>query len=270
LALKERLADDIGVFPSQQHLVYSGRVLLDEMSLDFYKIRSGSVIYYLPVIQRDFVGQQPLHLLTDLMHLLKELPDADSRRFTDLIVEIRSILANSTLQASARIDPHTKQILLDAEETISTAQRPISRRTRASHARGQDLVLDSYDSSPDGFRTLQSMLEPDPEPIDDANRTKTRFRKRIGNHPLPNPWVESRNNRYSVFHSSGLRISFRPSIGTPTAARSPIARSRFSKQVAVLKNMGFDDETDILEALAEANGNVQLAAKLLQNHEPCK
>jgi transcriptional regulator with GAF, ATPase, and Fis domain len=40
---------------------------------------------------------------------------------------------------------------------------------------------------------------------------------------------------------------------------------KFSKEVAVLKHMGFNDEDRIVRALCETNGNVKLAAQLLEN-----
>ena len=40
---------------------------------------------------------------------------------------------------------------------------------------------------------------------------------------------------------------------------------KFASQIEILKKMGFDDERNILEALGETNGNVQKAAKILQN-----
>ena len=40
---------------------------------------------------------------------------------------------------------------------------------------------------------------------------------------------------------------------------------KFAPQVEILKTMGFKDEHWIIKALGETNGNVQKAAKLLQN-----
>jgi hypothetical protein len=271
--LKERLSEQIGLYASQQRLIYAGKLLCDEMTLNFYKIPAGALLYFMPVVEPRTVGLQPYHLLTELLHLLGELPTADSRRFTDLIQDIRSILANPTLQSTARIDPHTQQLLLDAEETVSTAQRPTSRRTAAFRARVQDLTFDTYDTSLDGMRVLQSMLESDDDEPETVETTNTRYRKRLAHCPLPNPWVTKDRGKSSVLRTSALRLSCLPAgiaDGHRHFVKSPTVKSRFSKQVAALKNMGFDDEIGILEALAETNGNVQLAAKLLQNQEPCK
>jgi hypothetical protein len=54
---------------------------------------------------------------------------------------------------------------------------------------------------------------------------------------------------------SGRRVTFE--------SRAP-SRGRYSEAVEVLKAMGFRDEEVILQALREADGNIQRAAKLLQ------
>jgi hypothetical protein len=280
LKLKELLVSDTGLYPSQQRLIYAGKVLSNEMSLDYYNIHTGSQVYFLPTTVSNPVGQRPYQLLSKLLNLLEELPTADSRRFADIINDIREILANSTVQASARIDSDVKQLIVDAQETLSSAKRPTSRRMKLFLAQGQDRALDGYDSQGDGLRAMKSMIgDQFNEEEEEPQRTNRRYRKRISNQALPSTWSPQRRDKYSVFHASALRLSLPVSVNLPADQATPKKvtfespagqKSRFLKQLVALKDMGFDDETIILEALTQANGNVQLAAKLLQNRRPCK
>jgi hypothetical protein len=280
--LKELLIAKTGLYPQQQRLVYAGKLLVNEMSLDYYHMPPSAQVYFLPIDRRSPVGERPYKMLSELLHLLSELPSADSGRFLQIINDIRAILSNSTVQASARIDPDIKHLLEDAKETISTAKRPISRRTRDFYAHAGDLALDATDASMDGLRTMKSLLvDTSDHDEEQLQYTNVRYRQRISNQPLPAPWSTVRQDKRSVFHTSALHLSVPTnlprSVEVGTGKKAPIecgasssAKYRFSKQLAALKNMGFADEKIILEALAQTDGNVQLAAKLLENRELCK
>jgi hypothetical protein len=207
--------------------------------------------------------------------LLNELPTADSRHYIDIINDIKAILKNPTVQASARIDPDIRQLLEDAEETISTAQRPTSARSNVCLARSRDRALDTYDS----ISSMKSFLEDESDSDDEPQQTNLRYRRRISNQPLPTTF-SSPKNKYSVFHASGLSLSQPVSI-----ARIPdssggrdsfgdrdceLEKAMFPRQLAALKKMGFSDDEVILDALVQTNGNVQMAAKLLERKEICK
>jgi hypothetical protein len=279
LHLKESLAVCTGIYASQQRLVYAGYVLADEMSLDYYRIRSGSQLFFVAADSSLQVGQRPYQMLSDLLHLLDELPSAESRRFSEIINDIRYIISNSTVRASARIDPEVKQLLEEAEETINNAKRPISRRMHDFLARLQDCNVDPCDLSGDDLDTVVND-ELDKED-DDAPPTNIRYRKHVSNQPLPLTWTGQQRTGKSVFHRSAMRLSFAavaPAPGDSITSRKATfdsggctsARSRFSRQLAVLRNMGFHDERVMLDALSQTNGNVQLAARLIQNKEHCK
>jgi hypothetical protein len=252
-ALKDRICQNSGLSPSQVRLVFSGKLLSNEMSLSFYDIRNGSQIYCVfqsQPIQR----QRPEQLLNRLTSLLDELPEADSRRYTDLVSEIRWIIDNPLVQSLSRIDNSVKSVLSNAEVTLKNTRRPSSRRMRTFRAKVQDSFLDQIDASPDGFRILPSLLESDePEERDPPETTRIRPARKICERPLPNPWSKSDRG---VLYSSAVRMS----VASPAVS----AKARWLKEVALLKGMGFSDEDHILEALCETNGNVQLAAQLLQ------
>jgi hypothetical protein len=274
LKLKEALTDRLGLYPSQQRLIYAGKLLSDGFSLDFYKIHPGSQIYFAPVPQTARVGQNPHQLLCRLIRLLSELPSADSHRYIDIVQEMAVICSNPTVQAQARLDPHVKQLLIDAHEALSLSERPSSRRTEQFVARAQDMIFHPYEISPKGYRAMKATLDTD-EPVgeeeDGLSPTTIQYRKRISNQPLPNAWVAKDRPCYN----SALMLlmptkSSMNSVGTRRSTFecriSPRSRTRLAQGVEVLKKMGFGDETVILEALVETNGNVQLAAQLLQRH----
>jgi hypothetical protein len=170
------------------------------------------------------------------------------------VSEIRWIIDTPLVQSLARIDNSVENVLKKAEATLKNTRRPSSRRMRAFRAKVQDSFLDQIDASPDGFRILPLLLENDEsEEHDPPEATRLRPARKPCERPLPNPWGKSDRG---VLYSSAVRMS----VGSSAVS----ARARWLKEVALLKGMGFSDEDHILEALCETNGNVQLAAQLLQ------
>jgi ubiquitin-like protein Nedd8 len=267
-SLKESLARRTGLYPSQQRLVYAGKILANEMSLDYYRIRPGAQIYFLPVHSPRYVDRL-YYLPSKLLNLLNELPTADTHRYIDIVTDIKMLIKDPTLLANARIDPDIRHLLVDAVETVSTAQRPTSARTKLLEARGRDQTLDSSDHSIIGLNAL--LEDDDSETQAEPEHTNLRYRKRISNKPLPTTW-SSPPSKYSIFHTTALSLSHpvsvaRPADSTPRHESFTFepSTSQFAQQLAILNRMGFTDDDLVLEALTETNGNIQLAVQLLRD-----
>jgi hypothetical protein len=89
-------------------------------------------------------------------------------------------------------------------------------------------------------------------PVDDTPMNAGGER-RISEHPLPVWWK--------------LDVE---RIARCQRERQGPMKARFSRQIGVLKRMGFGDESVILTALTEAAGNVPRAAKLLMRNVPSR
>ncbi|OHS97213.1 Ubiquitin family protein [Tritrichomonas foetus] len=285
LSLKENISEKIGYSPEQQRLVFSGQVLKDDMSLSFYKIRDGSQVYMVPAKIKSTSHPRPYQLLNRLLNLLDEFPNVKAEDYTLVIDEINDIINNPVVQSFGRINSDVQQLFKDAQEIIENSERPLSRKTRDFIARSKDAVFDQFDSSPEGFRILQSLVDDsddfDPSP---PHRTNLKYKSRISARPLPDPW-NSKPKKRTVFQNVAMRMS------VPTAAllfpESPrteenlplikgkpptfdsnfsiTLKSKFAEQMVALKKMGFHDEDIMLQALSETNGNVQLAAQILKH-----
>jgi hypothetical protein len=268
-SLKELIADRSGVPASQQRLVYGGKILVNEMSLYYYGITDGSHVYYVPGPRPPPSRPRPSCILNKLWSLTHELPGADSRRFTEIVLLIREILEDPTVRARSKIDPRLRENLEKAEELITKAERPVSRRTQDFEARNQDVLLDQFDSTPEGFSMMRALVENSSESDDEEQPepTRVKFVRRISERPLPNPWA-SKSGR--VLCNAGMRVSVGSMTCEPRSSRRVTfenrapSRGRYSEALEVLKAMGFKDEDVILQALREADGNIQRAAQLLQ------
>jgi hypothetical protein len=275
LKLKEALTEKLGLMASQQHLIFAGKLLWDELSLDFYKICAGSQIYLLSTNQSRGHRQNAQDLCAQLAQLLDELLAADSGRYLDVIQEIYSIYTNPSVQSQARIDPNAQQLLIRARQTIIHSQRPISRRTTAFLARAQDLALYGCEASGKGLRPAKSLIDDGDTLVTEEDSvlsvTNLQYRKRISSQPLPNAWIFKERISDSRLKAEGTEETW---LSTPSDLPSAVdgglsaeSSQEFSHEVEALKGMGFDDEIIILDALAETNGNVQLAAQLLGSYE---
>ncbi|OHS95976.1 Ubiquitin family protein [Tritrichomonas foetus] len=289
LSLKDFLANKTGYLSEQIRLVFSGQVLKDEMSLSYYKITTGSQIYFVPIIRKTPPHQKPYQLLNKMMQLLDKLPNASSSEYSLIVDEVNEILENPSVQSFSRINPDIEQLFLDAKEIIAHTERPISSKSKYFLAKAKDQVYDQFDQSPDGLRILQSFMEETEAYEDEFSNnqyskylTNIHYKKSISSQPLPDPW-NNRRRKKSIFHNTALRLSspspalfFKeiprteenlPLIKVPTfeSSFSFKLKSKFADQVAVLKKKGFNDENIILQALSETDGNIQLAEQLLRS-----
>lgn len=275
-SLKESIAAVCGLNPINQRLVFAGKVLSDQLSLSFYNISDGSRVFLVPHFPRK-EKPRPYQMLNRLLSLVEELPTADSDRYMDVTAEIDAIIEEPFVRGVARIDPDVQQLLEGAEDALYLSRRPVSRRTRDFVARSHDIIMDQFDACPEGLRIMKGII--DAEDDDDDSEpipTELNYRSKINDRPLPNPWSRDRLGigRRSILKDSALRMSMPIPRKELSAARKVTfegrtntqLKSKFSQQLAALKNMGFNDEKVILEALSETNGNVQLAAKLLRDN----
>jgi hypothetical protein len=185
-------------------------------------------------------------------------------------------MEHPTVQAVAKIDVDVQQLLEDAENIISSSQRPTSRRTKLFLAHNQDVALDQFDSSPEGLRLMKMVLDEASETEDDPpSDTNLWYRRVISDRPMPNPWIDRKSRDYSPYHSMMMQLSLpsppQMSEHSDNWDRTITSKLKvwFSQQMAALKRMGFSDEDVILQALTESKGDVQIAAKLLLNRFFC-
>jgi hypothetical protein len=255
-SLKDLISERSGLLPTQHRLIFNGSILTNEMTLSYYRISNSSRIYFLPLPARSH-RPRPYQRLNQLWPLLDELGVVDSSRYVDLVCEIKDIIEDPAILSLSRIDPVVRDAVDDALALVAATARPTSRKMADFHARCQDQLFDQFEGAPDGMRVLQSLV--DEMENDDAPAPPMRIRPagRISDRPLPNPW--SARRKEGALYTSAMRLSF----GGSELRKD--ARLKFSEEVAVLKNMGFRDEDRILQALCETNGNVHLAAKLLQS-----
>jgi hypothetical protein len=259
LGLKELIASACGLCPFQQRLVFAGQLLEDEMSLDFYQITNNSRVYLLPIRQS---RENPRFHLTRLTALISEASASDCRTARAAVAGIKSLLDNPVLVALSRIDDTVKSTLEEADVIVNGFESRRSPDTSDVQARAQDQLMSQFDTSPEGFRAMVSLLESNSESDEERFADPTRIQPavRICERPLPTPWASKKK---SVLYRSALRVS----VGAREAPRKSvtfgIAKAKFPQQMAVLKDMGFSDEDRIMQALCETNGNVQLAAKRL-------
>jgi hypothetical protein len=253
-ALKDVISKKTSLYPAQQRLVFRGTVLANEMSLFYYNITHGSKIYFVSASHRS----RPYRLLDKLRLLLDQLSNSNSLNASDLISQIRVIIEDPVIESLTRIDSAAKHTFDDALKLIGTVRPPAKRGMRDLQSRGQDLFLDQFDNSPEGIRILRLAVE---EVLNEENAralpfepTRIRPTFRISERPLPNPWP--RRRREGPLYASGLRLSLGPVEAT--------AMSEFAREIEVLREMGFNDQRRMLHALAQAKGNVHLAAQLLE------
>ena len=302
--LKEKLFDKIGLYSDQFRLVFKGQVLKDDLSLSYYNITNNSVVFFVPLPNKE-TTTRPYQLLNRMMQLIEKLPNTSSSEYTITVNEINEIMKDPRVIAFSRINPDVEQLFSDAQEIIDFTERPPSRKTLDFIAKSKDAMFDQFDQSPDGLRILQSYLEESDESVEYSDndsdeydefdsfwdgtlnqKTNINYSRVLQSKPLPDPWSKNKRKN-NILQNTALRLSVPvPSFlyqmnqdvkrlddnfslrKTPTfdVNYSLNLKSKFSAEMALLKNKGFNDEKKILQALSETNGNVQQAEQILKHN----
>ena len=289
-SIKERITTKTGLYPYQQRLIYKGMVLTDELTIGFYGISQNQTLYLAPIKNKQLVNQKPEEKLRKLVTLMQQLDVASPYKFNEIVNEMKELVEDPILKGYARLDQRVADAIQSANDLMDSVDRPQSRQAEQYLARTTDYALSLVESAPDGLRMLQSIIDDyssDEEPSYNNKPTHIEYRPRIMSKPLP-PLKGTK----SIFQSSAYRTLQTRKEFTRTPRDCKISPSisltdshefdefldipfhndsnenlsqKFASQVEILKKMGFDDERNILQALGETNGNVQKAAKLLQN-----
>lgn len=286
--LKEKISSELGLTPEQQSLVYRAKVLADDLSLSYYGIHDGSIVFLVPKKSARQSRPLPSQLVSRLFALLDSLPEVSSTQYQITVNEINELLKNPILKSASRINPEIQQILDDAEQTVKNSERPLSEKTIQFVAKNQDIAMAQFEASPDGYRILQSVMEE--EQIEDEGTipeyTNIQYPKRLNDRPLPNCWKKDSvfqmaaknisNYQYSTptyidYHQQQYHYSWENQIGNypyqygKKDGSTSRLKEKFATQLKLLKNMGFSDEEGILQALSESDGNVQKAVFILRS-----
>lgn len=279
--LKERIAFQAGLKPAEFTLVYHGEILVDELSLNYYGIVYDTTVYLSMNKTQNKVGKKPQLLFQKLKRLVPMFNEASKKDYYRLYSEIKEIIENPLLIGFSRLDSDIYDYIMDVRELLDNSSRPSSGKTEMFLARSTDIALNQFDSSIEGLRILQSIMSDD---YSDEEIQVNYVDADVPTKPMTKPLTIPKSSSKSFFQSIGVRTTFngfhRVSMNSQSFKKhispkteheciEPVdLREKFAKQVDALKNMGFEDEKTILQALGEANGNVQKAYQLLQ-HKSC-
>jgi hypothetical protein len=263
LSLKETLWQHCRLPPSQQRIVFSGQILLNELTLDFYNVSNHSNLHFLPAKRSIETTQSVVRKLNGL---IENCVSSDRERRKDVVMEIVWLLSDPLLRSSAEIDPWVADVVSRADELVNSIERGKTDRVTCLRARARDQYMHHVDNAPNAVRLMTEMLDSDGGVENTEERQPMRIvpAHRVCERPLPNPWDSGREK--NGLYAPALKIKGSPERGSPRKVvvfGSPT--KRFAEQIATLRDMGYADDDRIVEALSETNGNVTLAAEKLED-----
>jgi hypothetical protein len=255
LNLRIALGARVSLPPDQITLVHSGRVMLDGYCLGDYDIGDRSTVRVVRVRRLLFSRPRPSQLAQELRKAISRYGSAKPSHQRRLALEISQLLNNPALLSYARFDQVARLVVDDARLLLQVAEHPVSYHLNGAVATMEDQTITVFEATVPGFRVLWDAAsrecakragalsasvskKPEPEPS-------------ISEDPLPIWWstCDPVKERFT-------KMDFGPEWYSPM-------KERFSREVRVLKKMGFADESVILMALEETCGNIQRAVKLL-------
>ena len=271
-SIKEKIYILSGFLPNQQQLIFKGKILIDDITLTYYKIQENSIIFLVPIKRDKSLKLGPTKIIERIKELIKKLHKSNHFKYKEIISEIKNLISDSTLISFSSISREARDIINDATIEINSFETPFCDQSIKCIAQSTDLTLAQIESNPDGLRILKSIYEEDinfenPEKKIDFEDSFTfiEYEKKLSEKPLPTICFQKIFHQDSLINLNSTRINLNDEDFWSENDFKKYLKNKFSQQVAILKKMGFDDEQIILQALGETNGNVQLAAQILQN-----
>ena len=275
LELKEIISRRTGFLENQQRLVYKGKILSDNLSLSFYQIQNNATLFMVPVKRSPAKHQNPKEIIEKLRKLTNEIRIAPPNKVAQIANEIRDLTTNSFLLSYASINSEALQIIEEAQNEIEEAEQDVDSESAQYIAQANDITMNQIESSADGLRTLTSLLEEDLK--EDAEKYDFTFDEptvvsekpaKISDSPLPllsQAKISTSSSYYILPTGQEFRYDLSDEDFWCETDFKRYIKQKYAQQVEMLKDMGFEDEQTILQALGETGGNVLLAFQILQS-----
>ena len=275
LELKELISKHSGLLENQQRLVFNGKILNDNLTLSFYNIKDKSTIYLVPTKRSSSPHSNPKMMIEKLKNLLNDLHETSPIKARTKINEIRNLITNPLLLSFAAISSEALEIIEEAQIEIDDIEQDADDISTQYIAQANDTALNQIESSADGLRTLTAILDDDKKedtiPYDCCYDEPTVIcpkPTKISDSPLPTlsqTKIVPSNSFYILPTGDECHYEFSNEDFWCETDFKRYMKQKYAQQVAMLKDMGFDDEQIVLQALGETGGNVLLAFQILQS-----
>jgi hypothetical protein len=245
--LRETIADRLGLSPSQFVLVCNGQVLIDDFTLSFFDIFENAVLYLLANRSNPRDKPRPTALARVLESKIREYPVARRPIQMALVRDITEIITNPMFQAFAHINQEVKELVEKGLEVIDQSHSTGWSDRNAIVAARSDAMLNQMELARGGMSVLEGGYH------------RTQAESFVGVEPAANLDYEG------CVSEMALPAWWNQERDCDVEPRRIQAGENFSKQIRVLKKMGFADEAAIQFALTRSSGNVTRAAEFLRS-----
>ncbi|OHT00495.1 ubiquitin 1 [Tritrichomonas foetus] len=196
IELKKKIEENNNIPLAEQRLIFLGKLLSDDFSLAYYGIRDKSVIFLIAKKAQSPPRQTPSRQILRLTQLIEQYYNSKLNDYQEVLTEITEIIQNPMVKAAARINSEFQLKIEEAHEILQTAEHPISTKNVMFIAKAHDMTLTHFESTPDGFRFLQSLIK-DEESLSAHSSfqipTNLCYQTELSNKPLPQCWNRPRN-----------------------------------------------------------------------------
>ena len=294
LDLKLKIEVETNFNSDQQKVVFKGKILENSFTLGYYGITNDSIIFLVLTPMKNPTMSNPRTLIQRIKTLLAELKTATHLKRTKILAEIKEILEKPTLIAFLSFSKDAADIAKEASEEIKTFSAETETEKSQLLAQQTDIALNQIEGSSDGLRTLQHFYEEELEEneseyaiyADDGEEEDFEYLSIPFNQPsfptiipdkpskIPKQPLPTLSQPISMLNAIPFSYNQQPLTTRYDLYNDDFwsekdmkkyMKQKYSQQIAILKYLGFEDEQNIIKALGETNGNVQLAYQILQN-----
>jgi len=189
----------------------------------------------------------------------------------------KMFMANPQVQALMKKNPQLRHALSDPKTLQDMLQMTTNRSYYQEAMRGHDRALSNLENIPQGFQHLVQMQRtlstghdgsPSSMGVDKPSSKIKRSEptRQLVKEPFPNPWTKGIRRKAVFappppFHHEDDDDNFDDDEGDDDLEESKEGdlATKFSKQLKIMHDLGFEDETENIRALLRADGNVSEA-----------
>ena len=284
------IEEEFKIPPYKQNLIYKGKMLQNEKKLEDYNIQNNDLILLVEKVGEtadkgglnNVAGQvqagigtrgqinydllkQPIGFGGDFNQIIEAMKIPEIAGQVETLFDdpniINSMMQNPQLKALCDINPNIKNLLTNKEFMRSMFQpenlERIKRLQEGTANMGDILELTKMRG---GNNNMNNNLDNNWSNNNNFNNPFGMFGMPTGNPPLMNPMMMGMPNLFG----QGFNNNFGNNLNNNNSMLTPQQlKDKYKDQINKIKDMGFSNEEEIINALNKTNGNIDAAIERL-------
>ena len=256
------IEEEFKIPPFKQNLIFKGKMLQNEKKLEDYNITNGDIILLFEKIGEEkeksglnkVSGQSGIGVRGQINYDLLKQPMAFGGNM-DQVMEAMKIPEIAGQVESMMDDPNIMEAMLENPQIKALCDLNPAIRSMITN---KEFMKSMF--SPENLEKMKNIQEGKMDP-NQFNPNFGNFNNNFNNNNFNN----FNNNNFGLFNMFNPNMMNQPNIfsqGNSNMTKEQL-KEKYKNEIKAIKDMGFDDEEKIINALQKTNGNINASIERL-------